>query len=72
MKYSYNPPGVIKKMFASFQWESKVDKILLTFDDGPIPETTPLILEILSRYNIKAAFSVWVKIFKGILNFTVI
>ncbi len=56
MKYSYNPPGVLKTIFASFQWDSKVDKILLTFDDGPIPATTPLILEILSRYNIKAAF----------------
>jgi len=56
MKYSYNPPGAIKKIFSSFQWESKVDKILLTFDDGPIPETTPFILGILSRHNIKAAF----------------
>ena len=56
MKYSYNPPNVIKNMFSSFQWESKTDKILLTFDDGPIPETTPLILNLLSDHNIKAAF----------------
>ncbi len=56
MKYRYNPPLVIKKMFSSFQWESKVDKVLLTFDDGPIPDTTPLLLDILSHYGIKAAF----------------
>jgi peptidoglycan-N-acetylglucosamine deacetylase len=56
MKFRYNPPDVIKKMFSSFQWESKTDKVLLTFDDGPIPETTPLILDTLSGYNIKAAF----------------
>jgi peptidoglycan/xylan/chitin deacetylase (PgdA/CDA1 family) len=56
MKYSYNPPDVLKKMFSSFQWESKVDKVLLTFDDGPIPETTPLILDTLSVHKVKAAF----------------
>ncbi len=56
MKYSYNPPDVLKKIFSSFQWESKADKVLLTFDDGPIPETTPLILNILAQHNIKAAF----------------
>lgn len=56
MRYRYDPPAIIRQMFSSFQWESKTDKILLTFDDGPIPETTPLILNILSRNNIKAAF----------------
>ena len=56
MKYSYNPPDVLKKMFSSFQWKSRVNKILLTFDDGPIPETTPLILDTLSGNKIKAAF----------------
>jgi len=28
----------------------------LTFDDGPIPEVTPAILDILSRYKVKATF----------------
>lgn len=32
--------------------------IALSFDDGPSPETTPLILELLSRYNFKATFFV--------------
>jgi len=30
--------------------------LTLTFDDGPDPETTPLFLDILKKYNIKAAF----------------
>ncbi len=28
----------------------------LTFDDGPIPEVTPAVLDILKRYNVKATF----------------
>lgn len=28
----------------------------LTFDDGPIPEVTPQVLEILARYQVKATF----------------
>ena len=30
--------------------------IYLTFDDGPQPEVTPLVLDILKKYNIKASF----------------
>lgn len=30
--------------------------VFLTFDDGPIPEATPEILDILDRYGIKATF----------------
>ena len=30
--------------------------VYLTFDDGPIPEATPYILEILARYDVKATF----------------
>jgi len=56
MKYKYNPPYLIKKIFNSLQWESKSDKILFTFDDGPVPETTPLILQCLALHKIKAIF----------------
>ncbi|MDE5868660.1 MAG: polysaccharide deacetylase family protein, partial [Muribaculaceae bacterium] len=28
-------------------------KVYLTFDDGPIPEATPQVLDILDRYDIK-------------------
>uniref|UniRef100_A0AB33JBV5 Polysaccharide deacetylase family protein n=1 Tax=Prevotella sp. GTC17260 TaxID=3236796 RepID=A0AB33JBV5_9BACT len=30
--------------------------VYLTFDDGPIPESTPFILETLKKYNAKATF----------------
>ena len=30
--------------------------VYLTFDDGPIPEVTPKVLEILDRYDVKATF----------------
>jgi len=30
--------------------------VYLTFDDGPIPEVTPQVLDILARYQVKATF----------------
>ena len=30
--------------------------VYLTFDDGPIPEATPIILDILAQYDVKATF----------------
>jgi peptidoglycan-N-acetylglucosamine deacetylase len=30
--------------------------IYLTFDDGPVPEVTPLVLDLLDKYNVKATF----------------
>ncbi len=51
-------PGVITKAFPSLVWriaeEEKV--IYLTFDDGPIPETTNRILSTLKKYQAKATF----------------
>lgn len=32
------------------------EAVYLTFDDGPIPEVTPQVLEILDRYQVKATF----------------
>ncbi len=36
--------------------DKKTKAVYLTFDDGPIPEATPFILETLKKYNIKATF----------------
>lgn len=36
--------------------EEQRKTIYLTFDDGPIPEVTPWVLELLDRYGIKATF----------------
>ncbi|MEI7812150.1 MAG: polysaccharide deacetylase family protein [Ignavibacteria bacterium] len=56
MKCFYNPPLIIKKFFSGFCWTTVNNRVLLTFDDGPIPETTPLILDELDRFNIKSLF----------------
>jgi len=56
MQSFYNPPLILKKLFGSFVWETSCGKILLTFDDGPIPETTPVILKQLRAKKIKALF----------------
>ena len=34
------------------------DAVLLTFDDGPHPESTPMVLELLKEYNARAIFFV--------------
>lgn len=52
----YSPPDFVKRMFPEFVWDSVSDKILITFDDGPNPETTTEILKSLSDKNIKAVF----------------
>lgn len=36
--------------------EDGTRKVYLTFDDGPIPEATPWILDTLDRYGVKATF----------------
>ncbi|NSW95019.1 MAG: polysaccharide deacetylase family protein [Bacteroidales bacterium] len=41
---------------AVFRLKTREKQICLTFDDGPHPETTPEILQILKRHNIKAVF----------------
>lgn len=56
MRWQYNPPGIAKVIFSDFQWESKVRKVLLTFDDGPNLETTEIILKELNKRKIKTIF----------------
>lgn len=52
------PPLFIRKWYNKFVWtvQNGSNEIYLTFDDGPDPEVTPLILEILERNNVKATF----------------
>ena len=56
MKYLYNPPFVVKKLFPDFYWQTSNNKILLTFDDGPNPSSTELILKMLDELKIKSLF----------------
>lgn len=43
-------------LFPDFIWNTKNDKVLLTFDDGPNPNSTEIILTTLEQMNIKALF----------------
>ena len=56
MKLMYNPSKPGELLFPRFVWRSKNNKILLTFDDGPNPDTTEIILRILQKLNVKALF----------------
>ena len=41
---------------ALWRMDRREHAVYLTFDDGPIPEATPFILDVLKRYDIKATF----------------
>ena len=41
---------------AVWRMDPSVKAVYLTFDDGPIPEATPYVLEVLARYGVKATF----------------
>ena len=53
------PPLLYRALFQGALWRilSRNEKqVFLTFDDGPIPEVTPWVLDLLDKYNIKATF----------------
>jgi len=51
-------PGFFTSLFKNAVWRfDETDRVIyLTFDDGPIPEVTPWVLELLRKENIKATF----------------
>lgn len=55
-----HPIKPFRLLYPSALWrmEGAGDAVFLTFDDGPIPESTPWILDTLSRYGVKATFFV--------------
>jgi len=57
--FAVRPPLILRifdKKFISCSIPTAEKIIYLTFDDGPIPEITPLVLNILKERNIKATF----------------
>ncbi len=58
MFYIHKTPGWIKGLYPSLTWNLPTQEkvIYLTFDDGPIPEVTPEVVEILKKYEAKATF----------------
>lgn len=56
--YLTKTPSFIQSLFPSYTWKVESDEkvIFLTFDDGPIPEVTPWVIDLLDKYNAKASF----------------
>lgn len=56
--YLVRTPRLIQSMLPSFTWNvpTKEKVLYITFDDGPIPEVTPWVLDILAEYDAKATF----------------
>lgn len=52
------PPRLFRLLVPGgiFKMSSTGRTVYLTFDDGPIPEVTPWVLETLDRYGVKATF----------------
>ncbi len=52
------PPFWIKIFYPSVLWRGVKDKafVYLTFDDGPVPEVTPWVMQVLDDAGIKATF----------------
>ena len=54
----YQFPTWLQRLYRGVVWrENPSSKVVyLTFDDGPIPECTPQLLDILKQYGVKATF----------------
>ena len=52
------PPAFLRKLYPQALWRMNPEEhaVYLTFDDGPIPEVTPWVLDLLDRYDVKATF----------------
>lgn len=53
------PPLLYRALYKGAIWKKEIEGekvVYLTFDDGPIPDITPWVLDLLDQYNIKATF----------------
>lgn len=52
------PPKLFRRLFPGGHFRLPGDgrRVYLTFDDGPVPEVTPRLLDLLDSYGIKATF----------------
>ena len=52
------PPALLRSVYRHCMWSvpTAENVIYLTFDDGPIPDVTPAVLDTLKQYNAKATF----------------
>ncbi len=56
--YLAKTPALIQRLLPEYTWHIPTKKraLYLTFDDGPIPEVTPWVLDILGGFSAKATF----------------
>jgi peptidoglycan/xylan/chitin deacetylase (PgdA/CDA1 family) len=56
--YLVHTPHYVQALFPGLIWKmpGEHQEIYLTFDDGPIPEVTPWVLDLLASYQAKATF----------------
>lgn len=56
--YLAKTPQFFQALFPNFIWRlpTKEKSLHLTFDDGPVPEVTPWVLDVLKKYKAKATF----------------
>jgi len=56
--YITKTPQFVQNLFPNFTWRiPTTDKVIyLTFDDGPVPEVTPWVLDELDKHDAKATF----------------
>lgn len=52
------PPKFIRALYPDAIWRMDPNEkaVYLTFDDGPIPDITPWVLDLLDKYEVKATF----------------
>ncbi|MDR3262507.1 MAG: polysaccharide deacetylase family protein [Tannerella sp.] len=52
------PPWIYRAIFQGAVWRrpEREKCVYLTFDDGPVPEVTPWVLDLLDTYHLKATF----------------
>jgi peptidoglycan/xylan/chitin deacetylase (PgdA/CDA1 family) len=55
--YFVKTPSLLKRIFKDVLWTKPAsDSVFLSFDDGPHPDSTPQLLALLDRLEIKASF----------------
>ena len=52
------PPLLLSKFYSRRWWRMKTNekKVYLTFDDGPIDQVTPWVLDVLKEFKVKGTF----------------
>jgi peptidoglycan/xylan/chitin deacetylase (PgdA/CDA1 family) len=56
--YLTRTPAFVQNLFPAFLWrhETLGKQLFLTFDDGPVPQVTPWVLDVLQDYGAHATF----------------